>query len=304
MDIIESVNMHIKEVVLKEQYQELIQVFSGIDNWAVVKGAVLSYLCYNNAGHRKVGDIDILIPRTSVNLIENKLLCNDFVSSGNSHLSRRTERIFFLSSSHQLRPYHKNMAHSQIKIDVNFDLFWGEYEGERIDMGNFLLDTIEMDIYNRKVKTLAPLKALIQLILHHYKDMNSIYLLATQKSIKYEMFRDVYYLLKNNIDDIPLERLYAMSVEFHIVPYVFYVLYYTSKIFDDVILKRYMEAFRTTEGELLLNFYGLCNKERKEWRCDFKTRLASDCLYYLIKNDLTEEDFEKIRINRSIFIGE
>lgn len=304
MDIIESVNMHIKEVVLKEQYQELVKVFSGLENWAVVKGAVLSYLCYNNAGHRKVGDIDILIPRASINLIENRLLCNDFVLSGNSNLSKRMERIFFLSSSHQLRPYHKNLSHSQIKIDVNFDLFWGEYEGEHINMDAFLFDTVEMDIYNCKVKTLPPIKALIQLILHHYKDMNSIYLLATQKSIKYEMFQDIYYLLKNNIDEIPLERLYAISVEFHIVPYVFYILYYTEQLFDDEILKRYMEAFRTTEGESLLNLYGLCNKERKEWRCDFKTRLVSDSLYCLIKYDLTEEDFEKIRINRSIFMGE
>ena len=32
---------------------------------------------------------------------------------------------------------------------------------------------------------------MIQLILHHYKDMNSIFLLATRKSIKYDMFKDI-----------------------------------------------------------------------------------------------------------------
>ena len=84
---------------------------------------------------------------------------------------------------------------------------------------------------------------------------------------------------------------------------MFYVLYYTGQVFDDDILKQYIEAFRTPEGEVLLNCYGLCAKERKEWKCDFKTRLEADTLYDLIKNDLTEKDHEKIAINKRIFMG-
>ena len=163
--------------------------------------------------------------------------------------------------------------------------------------------SIEMEIYGVKVKTLPPLKAMIQLILHHYKDMNSLFLLATRKSIKYDMFKDVYYLLKNNLDAIPLDKLYAMSAEYEIIPYVFYVLYYTGQVFDDDVLKQYIEAFRTPEGESLLNCYGLCEKERREWKCDFKTRLDSDNLYDLIKEDLTERDKEKIAINKRVFLG-
>lgn len=66
-----------------------------------------------------------------------------------------------------------------------------------------------MEIYGVKVKTLPPIKAMIQLILHHYKDMNSLFLLATRKSIKYDILKDVYYLLKNNLDTIPLDELYG-----------------------------------------------------------------------------------------------
>ena len=53
----------------------------------------------------------------------------------------------------------------------------------------------------------------------------------------------------------------------------------------------------------MLNCYGLCGKERKEWKCDFKTRLESDNLYDLIKDDLTEKDREKISLNKQIFMG-
>ena len=105
-----------------------------------------------------------------------------------------------MSHSHQLLPYYSYINNQLICIDLNFDIFWGEYEGKRVDIDEFLCDTIEMDIYGVKVKTLPPLKAMIQLILHHYKDMNSIFLLATRKSIRYDMFKDVYYLLKNNIN--------------------------------------------------------------------------------------------------------
>ena len=69
------------------------------------------------------------------------------------------------------------------------------------------------------------------------------------------------------------------------------------------MLTKYIEAFRTPEGELLLNCYGLCEKERKEWKYDFKTRLESENLYDLIKDDLTERDQEKIAVNKRIFLG-
>lgn len=109
--------------------------------------------------------------------------------------------------------------------------------------------------------------------------------------------------MKNNLDAIPLDKLYAMSAEYEIIPYVFYILYYTGQVFDDDLLKQYIEAFRTPEGKALLNCYGLCEKERREWKCDFKTRLDSDNLYDLIKEDLTERDKEKIAINKRVFLG-
>lgn len=145
---------------------------------------------------------------------------------------------------------------------------------------------------------------MIQLILHHYKDMNSIFLLATRKSIKYDMFKDLYYLLKNNRDEITLDKLYAMSSEYEIIPYVYYLLYYSGLLFKDEILDKYIEAFRTSEGEALLNCYGLNESERREWKYDFQTRLECNYLYDLIKNDLTENDLRKIKINRKVFLGE
>ena len=267
---------------------------------AIIKGEPLSALAYMKTGQRICTDIDILIPRKQLNDVKKML----FASGFKQQTINRADEIVMLAMSHQTPSFYREIPPIGLtKIDLNFDMFWGEYEGKRIDIEEFLSDTIEMEIYGVKIKTLTPLKTMIQVILHHYKDMNSIFLLATRKSIKYEMFKDIYYLLKNNLNSIVLEKLYEISAEYDIIPYVFYVLYYTGQIFDDKFLEPYIEAFRTPEGEAFLNCYGLCVKERKEWKCDFKTRLESDNLYELIKDDLTERDREKIAINKRIFMG-
>lgn len=45
-------------------------------------------------------------------------------------------------------------------------------------------------------------------------------------------------------------------------------------------------------------------KEQKEWKYNFQTRIEADSIYDLIKDDLTEKDKEKIDINRRIFLGD
>lgn len=294
--------MNLRQSITAIQYKREIATFNNIynTNYAHIKGEALSIQAYGKEGQRFTSDIDILLPRNELHKFENILKMNGFCSTSQS----RADRIMILSSSHQVEPWVKNIKRwNSVCFDLNFDIFWGEYEGKRVDIDDFLSDTIEMDIYGVKVKTLPPLKAMIQLILHHYKDMNSIFLLATRKSIKYDMFKDLYFLLKNNLDTITLDKLYAISSKYEIIPYVFYVLYYTGQVFDDKILKQYIETFRSSKGEALLDCYGLCAKEQKEWKCDFNTRLESKNLYDLIKDDLTKKDIEKIAINKRVFLG-
>lgn len=291
---------NITSIISTIRYKNNACFFDSISscNYANIKGEALSVLAYGKTGVRKSNDIDILTSRKDFGYIENALLNDGYHSNTN-----RVSRIMLLTQSHQIAPYVRKTGQIELNIDINFDIFWGEYTGNRIELEDFLSDTIEMEIYGVKVKSLPPLKAMIQLILHHYKDMNSLFLLATRKSIKYEMFKDVYYLLKNNLEAISLDKLYEISAEYEIIPYVYYVLYHTGQLYNDEILQQYIEEFKTLEGEILLNCYGLNESERREWRCDFKTRLEAENLYDLIKYDLTERDQEKIAINRRVFLG-
>lgn len=286
-----------------ERYIQLKKILSDVTvPYAVIKGEPLSLLCYNEKSVRNSQDIDILIDRQHISYFERLLQENDFIRLINQNeFVNRESRILCISQSHQVPPYVKETPNQQIEIDLNFDIFWGEYTGKRIDIAEFLADTIVQDIYGCKVKALSPLKAMVQLILHHYKEMNSIYHLAGHNCINNNMFRDVYYLWKNNQEAVSLEKLCAISSEYKIISYVFYVLYFTNWIFKDTELQKYVEAFRTLEGESLLDYYGLVEKERKPWKVDFQTRLETDNLYELIRDDLTEADVEKLERNRRIF---
>lgn len=286
-----------------ERYVQLSKVLSGITiPYAIIKGEPLSILCYKRIGRRDYKDIDILTERRNISLFEKELTKNGFSEHTNSvSANTRANRVLCISNSHQIPPYFKETSNQQIEIDLNFDILWGEYRGRHIDINDFLSDTIDMNIYGCEVKTLPPMKAMIQLILHHYKEMNSIYHLSGHNSINYNMFKDVYYLWKNNKEEISLEKLYSACSDYMICSYVFYILYFTNWIFNDEELKKYVEAFRTAEGEYYLSYYGLTEKERKQWKVDFQTRLEIDNLYELIKDDLTKEDIEKLERNRRIF---
>lgn len=288
-------------------YKELESVLRELSDvpYSIIKGEPLSIAAYNEFGKRVSSDVDILVSRKNLSIVGKKLLDYGFKKqhSGNK-VDQRINRALMLSASHQTTPLYMQKGVFKLMIDLNFDIFWGEYMGKRIDIDAFLCDTIDMNVYGVDVKTLPPLKAMVQLVLHNYKDMNSIFLLATRKSIKHSMFNDVYHLLKNNIDDITIEKLYAISSEYEIIPYVYYILYYTGRVFENELLNDYIAAFKTERGDLLLNCYGLSESERREWNCDFNDRLQAENLYVLIKDDLTEKDIEKISINGKAFLGD
>lgn len=284
------------------KYIELKEVWEALNsanvNYAAIKGEVLSLQAYGSYGMRSYGDIDILISRKNIRMLENLLLKKGFTST----LKSREDKILMMTSSHQVASWTKiTDDHIRHTIDLNFDIFWGEYTGTRIDMDDFLADVVELSVYGMKIKTLPIFKAFIQLILHHYKEMNSLYHLCGHKSVNYNMFKDLYNLWKNNTDSITLEKLYEFGEEHGIKQYIFYMLYYTNEIFKDNKLDDYVNAFKSKIGIDLLDCYGLSKHEIKRWNVDFETRLQEENMYELIKNDLTESDIEKIRKNKRIF---
>lgn len=278
-----------------KEFYEAIKEFAF--PYAIIKGEVLSVLAYGTEGKRNSKDIDILISREHLDAAKKILRAKGFKEI----TINKFDRAFLLNSSHQAPTYFKKTKICYIFIDVNFDVFWGEYEGKRINISEFLFDTKKMPVYGCYIHTLSPIKSLIALALHHYKDMNSLFLLATKNTIRYDMFEDIYYLIKNNSNEITSDELRYLCDGYNITQYIYYILYFTSVLFPDCFWDEYIKNLKTEEGLFLLDKYGLRSDEQKIWKCSFEDRLNADNLFEFIRNDLSEKDKQKIAYNKQIF---
>ena len=115
--------------------------------YAIIKSEPLSMYAYEAYGQRIFGDIDILIARQNLKLADDCLKQSGFYQTTNDSKKLREYKIFSLSSSHQTVPYKRLVEKYFIEIDINFDILWGEYTGKRIDISEFLSDSVEMSIY-------------------------------------------------------------------------------------------------------------------------------------------------------------
>lgn len=293
-----------KEMGLNKMFSILRHRFSQntlkkLENYphACIKGEALSLHAYGKLGCRTSSDIDILIDKKEIVACKKILFSEGFQYKG---LERELE-VTAISSSHQTPPFIKKTVYGNIVIDLNFDVFWGEYTGARVDISEFISDAYEVDIYGCSVKILPPMKSLIQVALHHYNHMNAIYHIAGNNAFGNYMFRDIYYLWKNNVRQIKIRNLYSLAEQYGAVPYIFYVLKHTNEIYKDKYLEKWVEAFKTEEGINLLHLYGLAENERREWKVDFLTRISTSNTYDLIKSELTDSDLSKLERARNIF---
>lgn len=121
--------------------------------YANIKGETLSLYAFDQYGQRSYGDIDILVSRKNLHVLEAVLAQNGYISPSVT----REEKVMMISASHQTAAWYK-ITNQKFKsvIDVNFDIFWGEHMGRHIDIDQFLSDTIEMKIYGVKVRVLSP----------------------------------------------------------------------------------------------------------------------------------------------------
>ena len=291
----------------KERYRACAPVLEKLEEasipYAVIKGAVLSQAAYGSVSFRHSSDLDLLVSRSRADALKSILLENGFVQgrvtdAGILPYSRR-EIIFQAGLSHQTAPFVKHTGNPlcpYVNVDVNLDLFWGESR-RKADMDFVLSETEEAEVCGVRIRKLPPEMEFVSLCLHHYKDMNSLYLLM-RDGLRLDEFCDLYFYLKRVRPDIPgllsaAERLGAGA-------YLYYCLFYTGRIFEDPLLEPYLDAFRSPEGEAVLERYGLAEDEYAWWEMPFPERLLSGRLPEYLGSLLGEEKRQKVLLNREM----
>ncbi|MBQ8175053.1 MAG: nucleotidyltransferase family protein [Clostridia bacterium] len=269
--------------------------------YAVIKGEALSQQIYGVTDRRRSGDIDILIDKSNVKALEEFLQKNGFRQQVPQRSGgERLHRILCMAYSHQIPSYHKDKLGFHLNVDVNYDIFWGEYEGQRCSMAEFLCDTEETYIYGVRVKTLSLEKAFLQLILHHYKEMNSLYHLHHYNCIRTDLFRDIHDMLILRKECLTVKTVVALAHKYAIGGIMYYMLFYTDRVFPGE-LDAYLLALEDKREEAIMDSFGLCSKERKVWRIPFEKRLDNDEIWSHVKDELTEADLRKVERNAYVF---
>lgn len=281
-------------------YEEIQKVVAPIKNYAIVKGDPLSLLVFGQCGKRLMSDVDILVNYSDVVNVERSLYQNGFVKTINS----RESELFMKSFSHQSVPFVKeNLMFGNIYIDINFDVFWGEYEGTKIDITSYLENSMEINLYGTTLKTLTPLYLFVHFALHTYKDMNSIYLLSQRCTDWCVALEELYNLLMRNMSEISIDKLVALCEIYSIKPFIYYVLYHVNYLYEDKTICNYLKALYCENGEYLIGCFGLNDIERKKWPCNLSQRIKQNDKFCIIEEVLTENDLNKINRNKIYMRG-
>lgn len=282
----------------KERYK-LFDNFTDVP-YAVIKGAPLSKEIYGEASLRKTSDVDILVDKMDTDIVKSVLFNAGFTQGrvvGDKIVPfQRDELIYQAALTHQIAPFVKatdNKLCPYVKVDINTNIWWGESH-RHADIKTLLSTKKKIDIYGININKLDIEEEFISLCMHHYKDMNSIFLLYTKK-IRLNLFCDIFYFLKN-LSPNKL-RLYALAEKLEVRQYIHYCLYYTNLIFDDNIVRSYLDMFDNDKDTDLIDTYGLSEDERHTWGINFYERLFHKNLTKYLCSVLSQFDLEKINTN-------
>lgn len=279
----------VNQMRIISQYEECRSLFEELNNfpYAIIKGAVLSKQIYPSVAYRMSRDIDILISPRNLKEIGIILKQHGFIQGqvidNTIKPYSREKNIFQKIYTHQLASYVKktdNIYSPFINVDVNCSIVWGEASW-CMNMDSFLENTESFEVFGIKIRKLKTNFEFIALCMHHYKDLNSLYLLS-ERGIKLSLFYDIkLYVTKKYID---VKELKFICDKLCISEYITFCLYHTNIIFPSDIIEHYLEFFCPNDYSYILNRIGLDENEYKymvggvsSWVFDneFKNKLNS-----------------------------
>lgn len=295
-----QLSLKLNELAIDERINALKSLLFDLESYsyAMIKGFVLSYQIYNDVRIRNSGDVDLLIHRSDIDDIKQIMIKHGYIQGtikdGVIVPYTRAASVFQVTQSHQMAPFIKPIDSKIcpfIQVDINFDVFKQQYQLK--NRSYYMLENTEGVILNSVlIKKLLPEVEFIALCLHHYKDLNSVYLLYG-RGINITYFCDLYfYIINNNLD---LTKMYEHAVALQALPYIYYCVFYANEIFNDDRLLEIMYIMQTEEGKRLINQYGF--NHVYQWDVDFYTRLFSETFRDDFYKKLTNDDKRRIEIN-------
>ncbi len=263
--------------------------------YACVKGPVLSKIIYGDETWRSYHDLDVLVDEKDMDFIKQILAEHGFkagkkVEKGKVVPYTREEKIYILSLTHQTEPYFRRLGdfgELYAEIDLNTNVHW---EHANLFTPYCLRHLEQIEIFGYTVKKLAKEEEFLALCLHHYRDMNSPYMLKLQ-GIRLAQLCDIYFYVNNvNVD---WNRLIKLCGEYDLGRYVFFCLSMCVLVFQDDKLSACLDLLSALQCERQIGYFGM--KERFRWKSEVldlvgKTDVSSEML-----SVLSAEEKQKLR---------
>lgn len=269
--------------------------------YAVVKGAVLSQSAYGNPLLRSSSDIDILIDRDDSEYLDKMFQKNGFVQGRiiNNEIIpfNREELLFHSLLTHQKAPYIKKTGNPFcpfVNIDINLSIYW-EPHSHILKTKDVLRYTEETNLYGFPFRKLSTEMEFVALCLHHFKDMNSIYLIL-QGSFRFSLFCDIYHFLKNAKPNKKV--LVDLCQRTRSGKYLYVCLYYTSQIYKEDIVFKYLSELESFKDSSLIDTFGLEENNKKQWDINIYDRIFGEDTKKAIESKLSFEELKKIELNK------
>ena len=182
----------------KQQLKHLSSVLSiAIFDYSLLKGAFLSTNLYE-PGQRVSNDFDILISSENISKLQKLLTDSGFIqgrvnSSNEIVPATRKEILESRLNYGQTVSFAKIVENSPLIIDINFSLDFKAAANNIVE--EFLNDTIDATFEDICFKTLSPVKFLLHLACHLYKEATTFDWVVGRRDLILYKFCDIYMFI-------------------------------------------------------------------------------------------------------------
>lgn len=186
-----------RSTLYKKQLRYLAGVLAIADfDYALLKGAFLSTNLYE-PGQRVSNDIDILISSKSISKLQKILTDNGFIQgkingSGEIIPATRKEVLEARLNYGETVPFIKYVENAPLEIDINFSL---DFKASGNTAEDFIKDTVIAGFENVRFRTLSPVKFLLHLACHLYKEATTYEWVVSRRDLMLYKFCDIYMFI-------------------------------------------------------------------------------------------------------------
>jgi hypothetical protein len=263
---------------------EYAKVIRGLNStglpYAVRKGPVLTEGVYHDLGSRRMGDLDVLMHRSS--LPEFASVARD-LGYEQGHLSRNAEHVvpfdretqlvWRVSLTNSTLPFLKPAQRDDVEVfvlDPCFNLFQPG-SGITADVGDFLARACGTTAFGEPSRMLDPVDQVIDCCVQLHVEATTLMYIELGKDLMVLKFLDLVELLRR----LPEEgrgSLSARAREYGAGASVFYAVHHAALIFPDDVAPDLVAEFDPGDPDFL-DAYGTLDNQRLRWTSSFAERL-------------------------------